>query len=374
MMIVINMFLLSSCWNYVEIDQQINVSGFAIDVGQMGKKFHLSAEIITVGKEGTEEITASVIETDADTLFEGVRNLMLLTSKKLYFGHCKVLIVGEEAAKQGIGEIIDLPIRNHEMRISMELMIAKNGKGKDILFSEGLSIPVVAYKLYDLTKAFSKSVGESLTPEIYKVYNSIQAEGQSTVVPALELSKVEDELFPRLVGGAVFCEDKLNGYLDEIETKNLSILKSKLRTGLVTIEDPEKPGDFQSFEIYKIKANTKLECNEKPKVKITVSSSVIIGEVQNNEDFMNLDGIEMMKKELEEGTKEQYYALIRTAQKDLKCDVFGIGTMMQREYPKVWEKYRDDWNKTFETLQIDLQCEIKITGSGTNNRTANNLV
>jgi len=372
-MIVINLFLLSGCWSYVEIDQVINVSGIAIDVGEMGNKYHLSAEIITVGKTGNEDITASVIETDANTVFEGVRKLMLLTSKKLYFGHCKVLVVGEDAAKKGINEIIDFPIRNHELRISLQLMVAKNGTGKDILTSEGLSIPIAAYNLYDLTKAFSKSVGQSLTPEIYKVYNSIQSKGRSTVVPALELTKVEDELFPELTGGAVFCEDRLNGYLDETEVKSLSILQGKLKTGILTMQDPEIPGDFESIEIFKTHAKTRLECGDKPTVHIAVTSSVIIGEVQNNKDFMDLKGVNMMKKELEAGAEKQYYALIRVAQKELKCDVLGIGTMMEQNYPKMWEKYKDNWNKTFESLPIKLQCTIKITGSGITSKTANNL-
>lgn len=372
-MIVINMFLLSGCWNYVEIDQVISVSGFAVDVGQMGKKLHLSAEIISVGATNKEELTVSVIETDSDTILEGIRNLMLLTSKKLYFGHCKVFVVGEEMAKKGIEEIIDLPIRDHEIRISMQLMIAKNGEGKDILCSEALSIPIVAYKLYDLTKVFNISVGESLTPQLYKICNSIQTEGQSTVVPALELKKVEDKLMPELVGGAVFYKDKMRGYLDENEVKDLSILKNKLKTGVIKIKDPEKPEDFQLFELNKIKANTKLECDGEPKVKITVSSSANLAETQNSKDFMDLKVIEVTEAGFEEDTKEQYYAFIRTAQEELKCDVLGIGVMMQKEYPKVWEKYKDDWNKTFETLQIDIQCKMKITGSGTNNGTMNNL-
>ena len=124
-MVVANLFLLSGCWNYVEINGQINVSGLAVDIGRQGRKYHLSAEVITVGVKEKDQVSANVVETDADTVFEGIRNMMTITTKKLYFGHCKAFVIGEKAAESGIAEILDMVIRNHELRIEVRCSCCK---------------------------------------------------------------------------------------------------------------------------------------------------------------------------------------------------------------------------------------------------------
>ena len=58
---VVQLFLLSGCWNYVEIDEQINVSGIAFDVGREGKRLHLSVEIVTVGKGEQSQFESHVM-------------------------------------------------------------------------------------------------------------------------------------------------------------------------------------------------------------------------------------------------------------------------------------------------------------------------
>jgi len=234
--------MFTGCWNYVEIDQQINVSGLGVDVGREGKKYHLSAEVVAVGKKEKGEITVSVIETDSDTVFEGIRNLMTLTSKKLYFGHCKTLIIGQKTAKKGIADILDMTIRNHELRKEMDIAISKDCDARDILMTEGISTPIMSYKIYDLLKTIEKSVGVSMITKAYMVFNSLQSEGVSTVIPALEISRVEDQKVLKLSGGAVFCEDRLSGFIDELQVKDLSFLNDEIIDGLLTVESADNSG------------------------------------------------------------------------------------------------------------------------------------
>lgn len=364
-LVLTDIFLLSGCWNYVELDQQINVSGFALDVGQPGFKYHLSAEVVTVGKNQKDEMNVNVMETDADTLFEGVRNLMTLASKKLYFGHCKTIVIGEDLAKEGIFEAMDFPIRNHELRIETDVMIAKGNTGKEILLSEGVSTNIAAYKLYDLTKTFFKSIGEVLTHKLFLVYNSMQMEGGSTIIPCVELRMVEDEKVAKLVGGAVFRGDKLIGYLNEHQVKNLSLMSNKQKDGLLTYKNPENPENYISAEIYKNKSKIELSFSDKgPEASVTVNTAVIVGEVETQFDFTKPEEIERFRHMLESQSDKEFEELMGKAQKGLKCDILGVGKLIQEKYPQLWEKYKDNWDEMFCKMPVKVKTNIKITGSG----------
>lgn len=369
--VVVNIYMLTGCWNYVEINGQVNVSGIAIDVGRQGRKYHLSAEVITIGMKEKDQIDASVVETDSDTVFEGIRNLMTLTTKKLYFGHCKALVIGEKVAKSGIAEMLDMTIRNHELRIEVDIVIAKGCEAKDILMTEGIANPIMAYKIHDLLDTSPKAVGGAPIVEAYEVYNSIQNEGVCTVVTTLEIKKVEEKEVLKFTGVAVLDGDKLIGYLNERQTKYLSFLNDKIgNSGLLTVEDSENPNLFLSYEIYKSKTKRNLRFDEDvPSVNITVDTSVIIGEAETEADFSKPEELEKVRQLLEKNMEEDLAKLIDTAQSKLNCDILGIGAQMQREDPKMWEKYKDNWDEMFKELKITVDCKIIITGSGINSGT-----
>ncbi len=364
--VTVNVFLLTGCWNYVEINGQINVSGIAVDVGRFGKKYHLSAEVISVSSKEKEQVNASVVETESDTVFEGIRNLMTITTKKLYFGHCKALVISEKAAKNGIGEILDMTIRNHELRIEVDVVIAKSGEARQVLLTEGIANPIMAYKIYDLMETSPKAVGGALATKAYKVFNSIQSDGMSTVIPALEIRVAEDKKVLKFAGVAVFDKDKLVGYLDERQTKYLSFLNDKIgRSGLLTFKASEKPDLFLSYEIYKNDTKRKILFDgDVPSVEITVNTSVIIGEVEIQADFSKPEEIEKARRLFEENMENDLTELIDTAQAKLDCDILGLGAQMEKSNPKMWEKYKDNWNQTFKKLKINVKCKATITGSG----------
>lgn len=363
--------MLTGCWNYIEIDTRINVSGFAIDKGEHGKKYHLSAEIVTVIQAEKGETEVTVIESDADTIFEGIRNLMPLTAQKLYFGHCKALIIGEAVARDGIAELMDMPIRNHELRIAIDVFVAQGGQGKDILMTEGLYNPIVAYELYDLTKMFSKAVGNSLTSRAYQIYNDLMTEGVSTVIPAVQIQEVDEKKVVKLSGGAVLCKDKLAGYLDELEVKNLSFLRNKMKTGLITIESDKNSDEFMSFEIYKTKSETKLSFeNDAPKADIVVNTTITVGELEVPFDFKKAEDIEKIRSMLEEAEEKKFSDLVEKVQTKFGCDVLGLGDLMQKTHPDKWGEYKYNWEATFQKMKVNVKSNITINGSGIQNKSS----
>lgn len=363
--IVINICLLTGC--YKDIDQQIMVSGIAVDPGEQGKKYHVSAETLIISGE---EVTTDVIETDGDTVFEALRGLLSTSSKKLYFGHCKVMFISEKLARGGIGKVIDLLIREHEARINMDIIISKDCDAKDILMTEGVFSPIVSYKVDALFHTETKKVGDSPSVDAYKVYNGINSDGVSTVIAAFEIINVEDKKDIKLCGTGVFNKDKLVGYLDEKETKNLSLINNKLKKGLLTYNTEDGKDSFISNEIFNNKGKTEIKFKDDniTGVDISTQTEVSIGEMDTQADFTKTDEVKKISQKLESEMEKGFYKLIDKAQSKLSCDIFGIGRQIKMNYPELWEKYKENWDETFKTLDFNVDCKVKIVGSGIINR------
>lgn len=360
-LIVINICLLTGC--YTEIDQQIMVSGIGVDVGEKGYKYHVSAEIVLVSKD---EIKTSVIDTNADTIFDALRDLIYIGSKKLYFGHCKSMFICEKVAEKGIGDVIDILMRDHETRNNMDVFIAKGCNAKKILMTDGIIVPVVSYKSDSLFQIPEKNIGDAPAVDAYKVFNHITHNGMSTVIAAFEIASIEDKKDIELCGAGVFKDDKLIGYLDIDEARNLSIISSKLKKGLLTYEYGEEKNSFISYEIMDNKANTKIEFgNDNIKsVNVSTETKVKIGETDMSFDFKKEDEIAKLCQNLEEKMEENFKRLIKKAQTDLGTDIFRIGRHIQRNHPKEWEKYKEEWDETFKTLDFNVDCKVEIIGTG----------
>lgn len=361
LILLANLISLSAC--YSDIDQQIMVSGLAIDEGKNGKKYHVSVETVS---PSSGEIESNLLEFDGDTIFQTLRNMVEISSKKLYFGHCKAIFISEKLAKQGIGELLDFILRDHEARAEMDVIITKGCKAKDAINVDGVFSPIIAYKVDELFDSKDKGFGNAPSVQTYEVYNEINTEGVAPAIPAVEIVNVEDAKDLRFCGTAVFDKDKLVGYLDARETKNLSIIDNEIKTGLLTYESGDDKNAYTSYEIFGNKSKRDLEFNSDNNVKVNISvkTKVGIGETQSVVDFTKSDQVKKMEQELESKMEEDLYKLISKSQTELGSDIFGIGRQIYRDYPDIWEKYKDNWKEMYKSIDFTVDCKVTITGSG----------
>lgn len=365
---MVQLFLLSGCWNYVEIDNQLLVSGMALDIGKQGCRCHLSVEVVTVSSSESSNFESHVIESDGSTVFEAIRNLMTLTSKKLYFGHCKIMVIGEPLAKSGIRELLDLPIRNHEMRANMDVLIAKGTTGERMLKTKSITSNIVSYRISDILETSSKAVGRAAASKDYQVYDGVHSQGLSITIPALELYRVGKDDIVKLCGAGVFCSDRLIGYLNEEQLKDLSLMRGKLKTGLITSKAASCTYYTTSFEIYKTKAKMKITCTpDSVTAAYDVKLWVNVGEAQMQENFLDKSELEATRRTLEASLSKDMTALVKAAQQTYRCDFFGIGDQIQQQDPDCWKRLQKNWETEFPKVQFKIACEVSIIGSGVSN-------
>ncbi|MFD2878681.1 hypothetical protein ACFTAO_26055 [Paenibacillus rhizoplanae] len=67
------------------------------------------------------------------TVYESLRKFNLVSSRSPYLGHIRVLVIGEELAREGVGETLDVIKRSREPRMDFYVMVARKTTAENVL-------------------------------------------------------------------------------------------------------------------------------------------------------------------------------------------------------------------------------------------------
>ena len=134
-------FLTTGCWDRIEINDLAIVLATAVDQEQNGL-IRFSALIslpgnmsgITGGGGGSGGNQSYYVDSEVGrTAREATSKLQMRTERRFTFSHRRILIVGEELAREsGIQSLFETLPRLHDTRLTTHMIIAK-GKGYDLL-------------------------------------------------------------------------------------------------------------------------------------------------------------------------------------------------------------------------------------------------
>lgn len=89
------------------------------------------------GKQGDDGSTI-LLRRDGGTILQAMESLQdYVTEGELFFAHTRHVIVGREAAEQGIGQLLDFVERDEDLRLGTELYILENGAAGDLVMGPG---------------------------------------------------------------------------------------------------------------------------------------------------------------------------------------------------------------------------------------------
>lgn len=373
----------SGCWNRVELENRGLVAGVAVDRGQE-KPIIMTAQIIRPeeikkgGKGGMEgykggEKARPFLQrsTEADSLFAAVRKMAQQIGRRLFFGHCKVIVVSKDAA-EAVAEVVDFSLRDHEVRERTWLIITR-GKASELLSREtGIEkIPALS-----IARKLQTVYLHGWAPAVDVFHFARQSLGEVgvSVLPlaGLELmgeEKCEEEeknvSHVRLSGAAVFRYYRLLGFLDERQCRGYLWVVGKIKSGIIEAGLPERPEEKIAFEV--LRARKKVDVtfvDEQPRVKVEVKILTSLGE--RGRDYLtrvDLDLWQKLEKSQAQVVKEEIEAAIAQAQ-HLRADIFGFGEMLYRVDHRRWAELKPRWEEEFARLPIEVEVKVKTKRSG----------
>ncbi|WP_242833773.1 Ger(x)C family spore germination protein [Desulfosporosinus sp. OT] len=364
MLILANTLFLSGCWNYQEIDRLVLVAGIAIDKSETDDQYLLTVETVDIKGGGESEMNSNTITVAGDTLFDAEKNMSSISGKKLYFAHARVAVLSQDVAKEGAVKVIDWLARNVELREDIEVLVSQARTAKEILETGSKVDQIISFELDRVLKN-EKRIANAPEKELWKLISDLEGSSISAVLPAVSLKEVNSRILPSVMGTAVFKKDKLVGFLNGDDTKDLLFIQDKVNGGsLVQNGGGTNNGSKVSLKIFK--NTTKLKPIEKDgnlEMAIDIKTTAAIDEIAGSENYIDEPGRLMLEKSAEETLKRSIEDLVKEVQTKYNSDIFGFGAKVKADRPGVWKEIGTMWEDQFKNLKVSVHPEITIKNS-----------
>ena len=361
--LLLPLLLLCGCdgyGSYSEIEDTFLVSGIAVDKGE-NKKYSVTVEIVGSNTGDTAPTRKQLLLSgEGSTVYSALGEVSSAASKKLFFSQTVAVVIGEEAARGGIYEIIDLAMRDTELRITSDVIIAKGGKAKDLFLMPSAGEPIRAYEMRNVLKNSQKTYSVSPEVKIYELINKISEKGIAASLPAFSAEESEKKQSLAICGTALFNDDKLSSFLGVNESKIMSMVMGKTNETTIT----EKIGEnIVSQRIYKCTSSVKPEFKgNKPKIKILLKLESGIDELISKDHVLSDEEHDKIIKELEKKLKNDVLSLTKKFAYEVDEDIFGFGNLIYKKYPQKWESFKkEDYLKNID-YDVNVQITLRSTG------------
>ena len=368
---------LTGCWSGKEIDTLAVAVCTGIDKVEGG--YVLTQQVIdpkSVTAESKVESPVIVYSDFGRDLFEIKRKLTNQSPRKVYSSHLRMVVLGEDIAKSGIRDIIDFFSRGHEFRTDFYFVIAKGTTAQNLL---GVLTPletIPGMELYDSLDTSQQNWASVKKTRIIELINSIDQEGINPVITGLELiERTENVSSTWDLSKAVqiknlkyndlgaFKDDKLVGWLSEEESKGYNYIVGYVKS---TVEHVHYDKNVKiALEVIKASSAIKVFMDkDEPVIEVTIKTLQDVETVEGQFDVADTGNKEIINKLSEDSIKQICNKSIERAQNELKSDIFGFGEAIHRQYPKLWDKIKHDWNNYFQKVKVNLKVYVKLRNLG----------
>jgi spore germination protein len=378
---------LCGCWDYAEVEKRGYVLGVAIDKPEKeilnnnnleympleatGPVYNFTIQIPIISRSQNKPYGQSGGTADkprhwnmtiaATTFFEANRQYSTRIDYPPFFSHLQAIVLSEDAAKDDMAKILDMFLRDPEMRRRTKVYITP-GNAREVLEVIPKIDDYSSQYLGTLPKNSKKTSRMLHRTDLGRLSESIHAK-TAFVLPRVIATEYEI----KNAGCAVFDKNKMLGWLDEIKTNYLKWISGYARGGIVTVNMPGVEDEPLVLELRKLKTKQKPVVNgDSISMDLDFKVAMNIGEVSET-GFSDADDenyIRNVERVAEETIKKQIESTIDYVQQNFGCDVFFFGRSMRRYEPKTWEKVKDNWNDIIEDMKVNVSVKVQINQVG----------
>lgn len=376
--VFLNLFL-TGCYGRIELENLGIIVAMGIDKEDDG--FIMTLHIIRPlpGGDGAamQEETIWVGTSTGQTLFDASKNFRARAAAQLTWMHNRIIIIGEDAARDGLHDILDFLTRNREIRYKSWVVVTE-GKAKDAL----QVTPELQPTFYEQVQGLIENQDEWAKQETNRIkdfaisvsnpYKDIVTARMIIIDPEVmgaheeesdQMTQATIQKSLLLDGSAVIKGTKLAGWLTKTETRSLLFLEGKAQEALIVV--PFNDGKV-SVEVGGADTSIKPGFrNGKPLVEVEIRGVGRIAETDVMVDFSDLESNARLEGILGERIAGELRNSIAKFQGEYNADILGIGDLYYRNNTQWWKENRDKWFQgLYQEVEFDIRVDIQIDNSG----------
>lgn len=371
--IILMLLNLTGCWSKVELDELTFVYGLYIDVGKEPGTVEVSISSPLPNRlmsgtqtgSGTGDGKAyTMVSKTARTLQDATIMIQKDLSRRIEISHIKIVVLGNEYARQGIGEVLEWFERKPEFPLGTYIMAAP-GKAKDIFKLTPVFEQLPDQVLMNIANEnimFNTSVMDCILAEVSNMGYAMNYLSFGKKDETSEQGKTE--YWAGVQGVMLFHDAKMKGILDVKQSRALAWgaghLAGRLKLPEYTITwDEEGKGTASAiFQRNSSSSSVKMTSGG-PVFHIKVKGSASITFFKDSEGRSASKLSPLIKRRLQEQVVKEISDSLRTVQ-DAQVDVLQLGMLVEWNYPKAWSKLRERWTDYYAH-----HAEIKVTADFT---------
>lgn len=266
------LFLLSGCWDYNEATMQEYVLGIGIDLEQNGD-YLVTIETADLSGSPESQSGSQLLETSGANLFDAIRNAIPHAGKKLYWGHCALIVFHEDIAGARLHEVLDVFHRAQDVYLNTAIAVASGVSAQEIFRGEhNGSDSVTAHCLnvfqnQDSSRRFHRT-------ELWQYTRDLALRGL-VMLPSVTLN----DKTPSVSGGFLYRGSDFVAQLSGEEVLLCSLLSEEISGGWLS-EIELSPTSSVSLEI--LSNHTKRDAQKiSPMLTVSLSSANVFLKLQD---------------------------------------------------------------------------------------------
>lgn len=363
--------MMSGCWNYNELNNYSIATGMAIDYKD--DKYIVSF-LISNGKRELSSSNKSTYHStlysgEGITIYEAIKNIELISTKKLYIGHLTSIVISEEVARRGLYDSLEYLLEDFSSKKNFYVVLAKGSNAKDILSITNPLTDFSSESISDNIEASNKLQGNIIAKTYNDVIYDLVNDGIDTAISSYvivgdtkkgvtdeNLNSVEPSAYIKLDDLGIFKGDQLVAWADKEKSMGINIINNNADDVYINI-------DCDSGYIVVTANNLKTEKEiSKDSIKINTIGSATIKEITCNINLEDENNIKKLKIKVNNKIKDiikDGYMFAR----DNGSDIFGLGLTLYRNHPLYYKNI--DWYDNYLKIEPEINVDINIENNGT---------
>lgn len=387
--VIMTLLLIISSTSYYGIkgiDNLAYVVAIGIDVGD-DENLKLSLQISIPSSDNSSSETSqsssvSVSTIDCPSISTGITLFNSYLGKEVNLSHCKVLVISEDLAVNGVEEYLYTLINNVEFRSSSNIIISKCDAKTYLEYSTPL-LDKISARYYEIAPNSSEYTGytESITcneflsaitsssSEPVAILGSVNTEetqqNTSDSYYSAGQTPISGEANVENMGLAVFNDDVFVGELNGLESICHLIISNKFKNAQIRIPSPIENLDYIDLylELDDSTKNSVYLTNLTPYITSTVKITAKMQSMNRDINLTDDEIVSKIEKVAEDFLEEKLYDYLYKTSKELNSDIdeFGLFALKYFTTNDEWNSY--NWLHHYKDAFFNVNVDVNLRSS-----------
>ncbi|MBQ3055009.1 MAG: hypothetical protein IJC88_02785 [Oscillospiraceae bacterium] len=222
--LLLPIFFLCGCWDYNEAAMQEYVLGIGVDLNK-DESYLVTIETADLSGSPESQSKSKLLTAEGKNLFDAIRNAISHAGKKLYWGHCELIVIDDSIKNEKLHEVLDVFLRAQDVYQTVTLTVAQGASAAEVFSTDySGSDSVTAHCLH-----IFQNQASSRRFQQCELWEYVQSSGDlgCVILPTISISNG----MAQISGGAVYRDESLLGVLSGEEILFLSLLTEDVSGG-----------------------------------------------------------------------------------------------------------------------------------------------